>query len=310
MPPRAPGTIGWPRTDDDARRRGFASCVHGSGAPGAHRQRVSDIVLMVIAAASRAFTLGLSERRTLRSIRRPGRVESAPGRSHRTGPEPLGVPETPSDRGSLDLLDPDEWNERADRAARERAERRRARQARHRGRRAAIRARGAQRRTTPGRHALGPAADRLRRGAGAGDAGRSGRAVAFTAPSRSVAGVRRQELRGGRDRGARRALPGTGRAALPAAQRPSRGRSQARERDHARSRPVQPRLAVLPGRPGAAATDGRSAGFPRRPALSVRRPGSPRHAALAGHPLRRPGRRSWRGGAACWRSSASPRACC
>jgi uncharacterized membrane protein len=41
------------------------------------------------------------------------------------------VPETPSDRGSLDLLDPDEWNERVDRAARERAERRRARQARH-----------------------------------------------------------------------------------------------------------------------------------------------------------------------------------
>jgi len=41
------------------------------------------------------------------------------------------VPETPSDRGSLDLLDPDEWNEGADRAARERAERRRARQARH-----------------------------------------------------------------------------------------------------------------------------------------------------------------------------------
>jgi uncharacterized membrane protein len=41
------------------------------------------------------------------------------------------VPETPSDRGSLDLLDPDEWNEGVDRAARERAERRRARQARH-----------------------------------------------------------------------------------------------------------------------------------------------------------------------------------
>ena len=41
------------------------------------------------------------------------------------------MPETPSDRGSLDLLDPDEWNEGVDRAARERAERRRARQARY-----------------------------------------------------------------------------------------------------------------------------------------------------------------------------------
>ena len=62
---------------------------------------------------------------------RLGAIEPGLGRIHSGGPEPLSVPETPSDRGSLDLLDPDEWNKAADRAARERAERRRARQARH-----------------------------------------------------------------------------------------------------------------------------------------------------------------------------------
>ena len=161
---------------------------------------------------------GVSDRCVTHRRRRPrprlGAIEPGLGRIHSGGPEPLSVPETPSDRGSLDLLDPDEWNKAADRAARERAERRRARAGTPRPPRSP--ARGARRRTTAGRHALGPAAHRLRRGAGARHGRRSGRAVALTAPSRSVAGVRRQNVWGNRDRGARRALPGTGRPALPA----------------------------------------------------------------------------------------------
>ena len=50
MPARSPGLMGWPRTHDDARRRGFAAGVRRAGAPMVTVGAPSDIMLMVIAA--------------------------------------------------------------------------------------------------------------------------------------------------------------------------------------------------------------------------------------------------------------------
>ena len=177
MPPRARGTIGRPGDGDDARRQGFASCAPRSGAPHAHSQRA----FRHRSHGYRRRRPSLDARPHSSSIRLTAvREEPAPGRSHRSGPR---TARRARDAERSRLAGPAR-SRRVERGGRPRRARARRATPRPPGttRPAPIaRPRWPRRRATPGRHALGPAAHRLRRGAGARDVGRSGRAVALAA---------------------------------------------------------------------------------------------------------------------------------